>query len=276
MQEAKIADSQCFTGDTQVLTPYGVCEIEYLDVGSMVLSRCEKTGKQGYRRVTKKFEHECEELCIVGYEKEDETRNGVATTAEHPFWVDGIGWVPAGELQAGQKLLIVDPLDVGGDWRAEDQKRARFIESGQLRPIKVVGTSRKSGVYPYGENDVYITPVYNIEVEEFHTYFVDWPGIWVHNKEATKALRLERTRPDKQPWAGFRENPENQASDPARKKAIEGQIRIEDAIARAGRGEQSEARQNSGKSARETAAETGWREALVGGPCGAARGAGGR
>jgi hypothetical protein len=30
--------------------------------------------------------------------------------------------------------------------------------------------------------------VFNLEVEDFHTYFVDWNGIWVHNKNNTQIL----------------------------------------------------------------------------------------
>ena len=32
----------------------------------------------------------------------------------------------------------------------------------------------------------YKTTVYNLEVEDFHTYYVGTDGIWVHNKKLTR------------------------------------------------------------------------------------------
>jgi hypothetical protein len=182
MNKVAIEQSKCFDEETLVLTPGGSREIQHIDVGDLVLSRCEKTGRQGYRRVTKKYERECEEQCdiIYGSKESKGWGSGVRTTAEHPFWVDGVGWVPAGDLQVGQKVLLVDPNEIPEKFRPEDQKLARLVESGKLHPVEIVETSRRCTAWPYGE-DIYKVPVYNIEVEEFNTYFVDYCGVWVHN-----------------------------------------------------------------------------------------------
>lgn len=178
------AESLCFEEDTLVQTPDGVMyEIKYLKVGDLVLSRCEKTGVQAYRRVVKKFEHQCDETVIVHYVTERGTKAAVETTEEHPFWVESVGWVPAGQLIAGQKLSIVDPIDVTDEYRSEDQKKAKLAMGGGRWQAEVLGINRKSTVREYA-GEVYRGTVYNIEVEEFHTYFVDWCGIWVHNKRA--------------------------------------------------------------------------------------------
>jgi hypothetical protein len=173
----------CFEEDTLVQTPDGVMyEIKYLKVGDLVLSRCEKTGVQAYRRVVKKFEHQCDESVVVHFVTEHGITSAVSTTEEHPFWVESVGWVPAGQLIAGQKLSIVDPIDVTDEYRSEDQKKAKLAMGGGRWQAEVLGINRKSTVREYA-GEVYRDTVYNIEVEEFHTYFVGWNGIWVHNKQ---------------------------------------------------------------------------------------------
>jgi hypothetical protein len=76
----------------------------------------------------------------------------IRTTAEHPFWVAGLGWIAAGELKPGQLLSSHD-----GNWL----------------PVEAVTFT--------GE----CVPVYNIRVEEDHTYFVgceEWGfSVWAHN-----------------------------------------------------------------------------------------------
>jgi len=74
------------------------------------------------------------------------------TTAEHPFWVRGRGWVAARELRVGDELRSHD-----GQWVAVE------------------------GVRDTGREEV----VYNCRVAEYHTYFVgdeSWPfSVWAHN-----------------------------------------------------------------------------------------------
>jgi hypothetical protein len=76
----------------------------------------------------------------------------IRTTAEHPFWVAGVGWIAAGELKPGQLLSSHD-----GNWL----------------PVEAVTFT--------GE----CVPVYNVRVEEDHTYFVgcdEWGfSVWAHN-----------------------------------------------------------------------------------------------
>jgi hypothetical protein len=76
----------------------------------------------------------------------------IRTTAEHPFWVAGMGWIAAGELKPGQLLSSHD-----GNWL----------------PVEAVTFT--------GE----CVPVYNIRVEEDHTYFVgcdEWGfSVWANN-----------------------------------------------------------------------------------------------
>ncbi len=76
----------------------------------------------------------------------------IRTTPEHPFWVRGEGWVPAGALKAGDKLSTLS-----GEWVA--LREAFDTEQWE--------------------------PVYNVRVANTHTYFVGdetWGfALWAHN-----------------------------------------------------------------------------------------------
>ncbi|MCL2021334.1 MAG: HINT domain-containing protein [Betaproteobacteria bacterium] len=124
-------------------------EICYLRPGIEVLSRCEKTGEIAYKRITKVFMHESQEVFNIEYYCGLLDRNmRVMATGNHPFWVTGKGWVNVIDLKEGDQFENFDGSS------------AKFIELEKLW---------------------YRNPVYNIEVEDFHTYFVAG-GILVHNK----------------------------------------------------------------------------------------------
>ena len=75
----------------------------------------------------------------------------IVTTENHPFYVDGEGWVPAGELTGKERVLDSE----GRRLQVEEKYVEKLEESVR---------------------------VYNFEVEEFHTYYVGYAGILVHNK----------------------------------------------------------------------------------------------
>lgn len=82
----------------------------------------------------------------------------IKATPTHPFWVIGLGWVNAGDLQVGDKILLSS-----GQTEAIDEIAEELLKE----PIKV----------------------YNFEVEDWHTYFVSEKNILIHNtcsKRTTK------------------------------------------------------------------------------------------
>ena len=81
------------------------------------------------------------------------TVNGeeIVTTVDHPFYVQGRGFVEAGKLLVGDKLL-----DVNGNVLLVENFGVELTE----KPVEV----------------------YNFQVEDFHTYLVGECGVWVHNK----------------------------------------------------------------------------------------------
>lgn len=140
-----LAKGACFTEDTLILTKDGSKSIKNIKVGDEVYSENPDTGEKGFKRVTNAFIKETDTLIHI-FVSETE----IKTTITHPFWVIGRGWVNAGELKAGDKVLL---------------------SSGAQKEITDVQIEKLKG----------IIKVYNFEVEDWHTYFVSDNNILVHN-----------------------------------------------------------------------------------------------
>jgi hypothetical protein len=127
---------------------------------TLVLSRDERTGETSLKRVTRTMVHRATELVHV------RTAEGTITaTPNHPFRVVGRGWVAAGDLIPGDTLYLAD----GG--RAS-----------------ILSVTREKLASP--------VDVYNLEVEDFHTYFVASAGVWVHNCGDGNPLSSANYTPD--------------------------------------------------------------------------------
>ena len=135
----------CFVRGTPVLTAAGLVPIDALKPGTLVLTGDPATGITAYRPVLRTMVHKATELVHVRVAGET-----ITCTPNHPFWVVGKGWTSAGELAAGDSLQLA---------------------SGQRADITSF-TREKLGVP---------VDVYNIEVADYHTYFVASAGVWVHN-----------------------------------------------------------------------------------------------
>ncbi|HEY3395234.1 MAG TPA: polymorphic toxin-type HINT domain-containing protein, partial [Lacipirellulaceae bacterium] len=138
----------CFAAGTPVLTPEGEKPIELLKVGDYVLARDEHNLEGNLQpkvvEETRRGEANILELHVGG--------RIIRTTELHPFFVKGRGWIPAGKLQAKDRLStnLHDWVDVH----------------------KVVETRSPEAVY-------------NVRVADHHTYFVGskaWGfAVWTHN-----------------------------------------------------------------------------------------------
>ena len=86
------------------------------------------------------------------------TINGeeIVTTDNHPFYVQGRGFIEAGKLLVGDKLISVN---------GEDLIIEEFFIEETVEPVDV----------------------YNFQVEDYHTYFVGENEVWVHNAECVGA-----------------------------------------------------------------------------------------
>ena len=93
----------CFVAGTLVRTPSGTKAIEDVRVGDKVWARNLETGSDELHLVEETFVRETTELFHL-------TIGGatVSTTAEHPFRVEGRGWVDAAFLRVGDVLVTAE------------------------------------------------------------------------------------------------------------------------------------------------------------------------
>ena len=141
----------CFTGDTEVYTDNGLVCIEEIEVGDSVWAYNPETGETELKEVLNVWVKETDEILHVST-SDGET---IDTTTNHPFYVEEKGWVAAGDLEVGDVLCTAD----GDEVEVTDLELEKLAE-----PITV----------------------YNLEVEDFHTYFVGEYGVLVHNNCFTK------------------------------------------------------------------------------------------
>ena len=136
----------CFKAGTQVRTKEGYKNIEDIEVGDEVLAYDEETGEQAYKPVVHLFRNETKEWYHVFIDGEE-----IECTGEHPFYVEGKGFIPAKELKSGDKCLLSTGKDV-------------IIEKVEIEKLTEAETT------------------YNFEVADFHTYYVTDKDVLVHNE----------------------------------------------------------------------------------------------
>jgi len=119
--------------------------IEQIKAGDFVLSRDEKTHEIKAQRVRRLTVHQVKGSLVLHFSNGEK----IETTEEHPFYVAGQGFLPAGRLALDLNCIM------------RDQAHAKIVQ-----------------VEPQWDKSHL---VYNIVVEGFHTYFVGKSGIWVHN-----------------------------------------------------------------------------------------------
>jgi Pretoxin HINT domain/Putative Ig domain len=150
LYELTVLQPSCFVAGTPLLTPGGSKVIEQFRPGDLVLSRSEfePEGPVEPKRVEEVFVRTAAvlELRVGG--------RSIRTTAEHPFYVAGRGWIPAGMLAVGDPLTQHEGLPI---------------------PVEAVSELRE------------IATVYNLRVADYHTYFVGcqaWGfSVWAHNAD---------------------------------------------------------------------------------------------
>lgn len=202
-----------FPAGTRVHTKEGLKAIEQIQVGDLVLSKPENgQGEQAYKRVAKTFSYEDKTLRCIVYETEAGERLVVFATGNHPFWVaeeevdyldddlpvrrSVIGWTAAENLQRWDHLVqladgsyarVVENLPVyrtkvpGQGWRAYTEGgREGCVKDFLKSKILANGVPEDQDI-TWGDDPYLKVRVYNIEVEDFHTYFVAGGGVWVHD-----------------------------------------------------------------------------------------------
>ncbi|MCE1182175.1 MAG: HINT domain-containing protein, partial [Rhodocyclales bacterium] len=201
-----------FAAGTLVHTQSGLVPIERIQVGDFVLSKHESgEGEREYKRVTRTFAHENRPVITISHGGR-QTGGAVLfryllTTPEQPFWVLGKSWVVAEKLKltypklhlfellkdensqytSRSKLFKTETPDIA--WWPGDDKVSSLREKGWR--FHIPSAQRLDQGYDFIDNerlrnggrvkpeDLDTATVYNIEVEDFPTYYVGEAGVWV-------------------------------------------------------------------------------------------------
>jgi len=202
----------CFAAGTLVHTKDGLIPIENIIVGDLVLSKHESgDGEPEYKYVTRTYEHKDRSVIYVrvaGMAPEPKAYSCILTP-EHPIWKPNKGWVEVGTFRSTWpsqrvELLLHDdgsfvtqlPMfkhsDADSAWipsinlpRVVREGRGVLININTLEMSGSIDPIHSDYVKRFGrgrDEDLFKTTVYNIEVEDFYTYYVTDGGLWVHNK----------------------------------------------------------------------------------------------
>ena len=143
---SKVDIPDCFVAGTMIATEEGHLPIEDIKVGDHVWATDPETGVTDLKKVVNTFINETTAVTHV-------TINGevITSTQTHPYYVVGQGWTLAGNLRAGDILVMLN---------------------GEKVVLELV------------QHEILETPVttYNFEVADFHTYYVGTYNVLVHNK----------------------------------------------------------------------------------------------
>ncbi len=201
-----------FIAGTLIHTETGLKPIEQIQVGDFVLSKSE-TGEQAYKCVLQTFTHPPKRFIQVNYSFDDarDIAYPINTTMNHPFWVIDKGWTLAEDLNCfspKNKLELCDnrqvTLEAKNDVYVSEQPGVGWT------PCHTDDTSQPGDLWDFVNHRLVATrvpalekiqynryfdpsyrhhhthflklPVYNLEVEDFHTYYVGKHGVWVHNQ----------------------------------------------------------------------------------------------
>ena len=147
----------CFTAGTLIHTTDGLKPIENIKHGDLIWSRQEFGTEYDYRPVVATKVTLNQEVYEVVVKHHNNTTEIFKTTSEHPFWVEGIGWLKASLLESGMILLDKHGL-----------ANVTIISQAKLDLTETV---------------------YNFEVQDFHTYHIGKYGVWVHNADCCGLLQ---------------------------------------------------------------------------------------
>jgi len=134
----------CFKAGTKILSKKGLEQIERICIGDSVYSFNLDKNTIELNEVVKSFKRNTHGI----YELTTDNQN-IFVTAEHPFYIDGKGWIKVKNIQIGDVLKT---------------------KNGSIERVLNI------------KNESYEGPVYNVEVEGNHNYFVTSSNVLVHNK----------------------------------------------------------------------------------------------
>ena len=142
----------CFVAGTPVSTQFGLRPIEQIKVGDLVLSKDPVTGLTAYKpviAVVPRHDRDIFEVKLDVKLPDGSSRlERIQTTADHPWRTSDGRWTETDKLTIGEFVLTAYGASVS---------------------VKAVRDTKRTA------------PTYNLEIADFHTYFVGDSRIWVHN-----------------------------------------------------------------------------------------------
>lgn len=139
----------CFAKGTPVWTKTGQRAIESLELGDLVLAQNVATGELAFKPIIARTVRPPSEILKLSLDGDE-----VRTTLGHPFWVAGVGWRMAKQLEDGAILH------------------------------GVTGAPRLKSVDKSDQEEAY-----NLVVADFNTYFVGESGVLVHDNTPRRPTR---------------------------------------------------------------------------------------
>ncbi|MFC1750477.1 polymorphic toxin-type HINT domain-containing protein, partial [Pseudomonadota bacterium] len=149
--DAALGDN-CFVSGTQVWTEQGMRPIEEIKEGDQVWSWDERSGETTLQPVLQAFKNTTRDIILLHIGTET-----IATTPEHPMWVEDQGWVLAGELKNGDYVRTYSGME----------------------PVTVER-----------QETVIDIPTYNIDVAGGDTFYVSNMFMLTHNSSFRKIFKL--------------------------------------------------------------------------------------
>jgi hypothetical protein len=191
---------------TLVHTKEGLVPIEKIRIGDMVLSQPEETGALAYKRVLNTFSFEDKQVCLVEYTRVADVRHDgtgkpwehLVATLDHPFFVKDVGWTAANELDPGEEYKVILRDGSLAQVMCQELRNTEVPNvalamnqhywgaHGSLVDLRGNSTEiiarDRYNAYALGlEGPYFYQRAYNLEVEDYHTYYAGELGVWVHN-----------------------------------------------------------------------------------------------
>jgi hypothetical protein len=146
------AHTCCFVAGTLVVTAGGLRPIEKIKVGDLVLSRSDASGESAYKAVTSLIQRHHRLVWRLSVARTPLNNQGDSevfeTTDDHPWRSEDGRWVATAELHPSMRIVTAD---------------------GEPVTVVSIAATRRTAV------------TFNLEVADYHSYFVGKSHVWVHN-----------------------------------------------------------------------------------------------
>lgn len=152
----KLNPCGCFVAGTLVDTEDGLRPIEEIEIGDLVVARDPDTGETSLKPVIELIRLNNRDIWEIEFAVADGVIQTFQTTDDHPWWNEELGWLRTDQLEPATMIETFD------------EDRAQVIS-----------------INPTGQ----ISPTFNLEVDDFHTYFVGTEQLWVHNGPCNRFYR---------------------------------------------------------------------------------------